>query len=502
MKQRLSSFPRLPRPMLAVVPLVAAGSLVPISAGAGAAPTRAATGGTVLQTNLVSDLPGVAMVTDPNLVNSWGISEKLGQPVLDLGQQRRCVHPLQRPGPASTPVTIDPLVVNIPTPVGYHWRHTDGDRVQHGCGQRRLQDHRANKAGDDDVCTRRFPLRHRGRHDHRLELRHRSHREVRRPGRPQCPSGHRQGQLRQQLHQPRPRPANRCGLQGAGHRDQQHTDHLRRSQQHALLYASNFRAGTVEVYDASSPGHRLPAGAFSDPSSPPTTPRSTSRSWTARSMSPTPGRTPPGMTTGRPAPRLRRRLQPQRHPRPARGRAAGSRGPLDSPWGLAIAPHGLRRPQRPRRRPGVAGRQLRRWLHQRLRRHHRNPPGSAHGSRWRAHSDRRPVGPPGRQRRGRRRRRHGVLHRWPVRRIAGLFGALSTATAGTPEGRPRPSGCKRTRRGPARSQALAKDTSNGASAATIRQDTRTLDADSHALVPAERAFAADTPARNGPVAAS
>ena len=75
MKQRLSSFPRLPRPMLAVVPLVAAGSLIPISAGAGAAPTRAATGGRVLQTNLVSDLPGVAMVTDPNLVNSWGISE-------------------------------------------------------------------------------------------------------------------------------------------------------------------------------------------------------------------------------------------------------------------------------------------------------------------------------------------------------------------------------------------------------------------------------------------
>src|SRR3954449_8100789 len=29
----------------------------------------------VLQTNLVSDLPGVAQVQDPNLVNPWGISE-------------------------------------------------------------------------------------------------------------------------------------------------------------------------------------------------------------------------------------------------------------------------------------------------------------------------------------------------------------------------------------------------------------------------------------------
>jgi hypothetical protein len=29
----------------------------------------------VLQTNLVSDLPGVAQVLDPNLVNPWGITE-------------------------------------------------------------------------------------------------------------------------------------------------------------------------------------------------------------------------------------------------------------------------------------------------------------------------------------------------------------------------------------------------------------------------------------------
>jgi uncharacterized protein (TIGR03118 family) len=35
---------------------------------------------TVLQTNLVSDLPGVAQVQDPNLVNPWGISESGGSP--------------------------------------------------------------------------------------------------------------------------------------------------------------------------------------------------------------------------------------------------------------------------------------------------------------------------------------------------------------------------------------------------------------------------------------
>ena len=36
--------------------------------------------GTVLQTNLVSDLPGVAAHLDPNLVNPWGISESSGSP--------------------------------------------------------------------------------------------------------------------------------------------------------------------------------------------------------------------------------------------------------------------------------------------------------------------------------------------------------------------------------------------------------------------------------------
>src|SRR6516225_636867 len=42
--------------------------------------TAAAGFGTVLQTNLVSDLPGVAQVLDPNLVNPWGISESASSP--------------------------------------------------------------------------------------------------------------------------------------------------------------------------------------------------------------------------------------------------------------------------------------------------------------------------------------------------------------------------------------------------------------------------------------
>src|SRR5262245_32098455 len=41
---------------------------------------RALLSANVLQTNLVSDLPGVAQFQDPNLVNPWGISESGSSP--------------------------------------------------------------------------------------------------------------------------------------------------------------------------------------------------------------------------------------------------------------------------------------------------------------------------------------------------------------------------------------------------------------------------------------
>src|SRR5258708_28725150 len=80
MKRLLSSSKRLPRLLLSVTALVSAGSLTWIGVGAEAAPATATTSGTVLQTNLVSDLPGAAAITDPNLVNPWGISESSASP--------------------------------------------------------------------------------------------------------------------------------------------------------------------------------------------------------------------------------------------------------------------------------------------------------------------------------------------------------------------------------------------------------------------------------------
>jgi uncharacterized protein (TIGR03118 family) len=70
----------------------------------------------VVQTNLVSDLPGVAQVQDPNLVNPWGISESGASPFW-ISDNNAGVSTLYNvPGANNTPVSINPLVVSIPTP--------------------------------------------------------------------------------------------------------------------------------------------------------------------------------------------------------------------------------------------------------------------------------------------------------------------------------------------------------------------------------------------------
>jgi uncharacterized protein (TIGR03118 family) len=67
--------------------------------------------GNVQQTNLVSDLPGAAQLLDPHLVNPWGIAESSSSPFWISDNNA---------GVASTyiapPISINSLVVSIPTP--------------------------------------------------------------------------------------------------------------------------------------------------------------------------------------------------------------------------------------------------------------------------------------------------------------------------------------------------------------------------------------------------
>jgi uncharacterized protein (TIGR03118 family) len=72
----------------------------------------------VLQTNLVSDLPGVAQVQDKNLVNPWGISESGGSPFW-ISDNNSGLSTLYASNPNATPpisTATQGLVVGIPSP--------------------------------------------------------------------------------------------------------------------------------------------------------------------------------------------------------------------------------------------------------------------------------------------------------------------------------------------------------------------------------------------------
>jgi uncharacterized protein (TIGR03118 family) len=92
----------------------------------GAASASAGTG-PFTQRNLVSDIPGVARITDPNLVNPWGLAAGPSTPlwVADEGADLSTVYSGAVHG--SIPV-IAPLVVAIPggEPTGIVYNPTDG----------------------------------------------------------------------------------------------------------------------------------------------------------------------------------------------------------------------------------------------------------------------------------------------------------------------------------------------------------------------------------------
>ncbi|WP_270889043.1 TIGR03118 family protein [Pedococcus sp. 5OH_020] len=96
-------------------------SLLVFGAGLGAAvgllavsvPAGATAYSAYQQVNLVSDVPGLAQVTDPHLVNAWGASY-LGASPLWVSDNGTDVTTLYSGGVDGSPQTIVPLVVSIP----------------------------------------------------------------------------------------------------------------------------------------------------------------------------------------------------------------------------------------------------------------------------------------------------------------------------------------------------------------------------------------------------
>ena len=108
---------------------VATAVLVALSlpAGASARPAPQQFGPTFRQNNLVSDQPGHAAMTDPNLVNAWGMSHGPSTPlwVSDNGAD---VSTIYSGGTSTQPISISPLVVSTPggAPTGQVYNDTSG----------------------------------------------------------------------------------------------------------------------------------------------------------------------------------------------------------------------------------------------------------------------------------------------------------------------------------------------------------------------------------------
>jgi uncharacterized protein (TIGR03118 family) len=496
MKRRLSRLAGLPSVLLAAITVVAAGSLTTFSAGAQAAPTKAITSGTVLQTNLVSDLPGVAAIQDPNLVNSWGITESQTSPfwISDNGSGLSTLYFV--PGAGGTPVSINPLVVNIPTPVSPTGGTPTGTVFNTGSSGGAFQVTGPNKAGQTMSAPAVFLFDTEDGTIVGWNPAIDPTKQFAGPGGVSAQAVIAVDNSGNNFTNPDPDQQTGAVYKGLAIATSTTPIIPADANSTALLYASNFRAGTVEVYDAKfSKPTGLPAGAFTDPDLPV-------------------GYAPFNVQVLNGKVYVSYAKQDATKHDDVAGRHHGfvdvfnldgtpglpggtvrliSRGPLNSPWGLVIAPQGFAGLHNPSNNPVLlVGNFGDGFI---------NAFDATTGSRLGQLTD--PDGQPI-QIDGLWALRVGngtvggatdtvYFTAGPFGESHGLFGSLSTVAPGSPEG-------------PAEAQwvqanldivqidlqQLAKDSSSGAPPASIKQDTRTLDADTRQLVRVEKAFTRDT----------
>ncbi|MEO8827727.1 TIGR03118 family protein [Lapillicoccus sp.] len=120
------------------VAVIASGVMAAVLASAAspsAAAAESAQGAGYSQENLVSDQPGHAAIVDPNLVNAWGISRGPNTPIW-VSDNGADVTTLYRGAIGGTPVSAVPLVVKIPggAPTGQVFNDTT-DFVVPGTGK-------------------------------------------------------------------------------------------------------------------------------------------------------------------------------------------------------------------------------------------------------------------------------------------------------------------------------------------------------------------------------
>jgi uncharacterized protein (TIGR03118 family) len=499
MTPRLSSSRRLPVPLLTLAALVAAGSLTWVGVTAAAAPAAskapaAATGGTVLQTNLVSDLPGVAAVTDPNLQNPWGISESTGSPFW-ISDNNSGLSTLYTVSSTTTTPAVSPLVVNIPTPVSPTGGAPDGTVFNSAAASGAFKVTGPNKSGQTTSAAATFLF---DTEDGTIVGWNSG---IDPTGKFAGPGGASEEAViavdnsGNNFTNPNPNEQTGAVYKGLAIATSSTPIVAADPASTALLYASNFRAGTVEVYDANfDKVTGLPAGAFDD--------RRLPRGYAPFNVQVLNGKlyvtyARQDATKHDDAAGPHRGFVDVYNLDGTPGLPGGqvrliSRGALDSPWGLAITPAGFAGLSAPGGDPVLLVGNFGNgrvhaydatngtWLGQL-----KDPDGEpiAIDGLWALR-----VGNGG----------NGGLagtvyfSAGPFGETHGIFGSLTTAAAGSAEG---PAEQQWVQANldvvQADAQRVSTDQSSGAAAATVRADVRTLNADTRNLVLAERQFAAD-----------
>jgi uncharacterized protein (TIGR03118 family) len=495
MRQQKMTLRRISGTLLAASALAAAGVLGPLGVAAGATPARHDGGGTVLQTNLVSDLPGAAGVTDANLVNPWGISESGGSPFWISDNNSGLSTLYQVPGASNTPVTVNPLAVNIPTPVGMTGGTPNGTVFNSGLGSGAFPITGPNKTGQKTSAPAVFLF---ATEDGTIVGWN--------PGiDPSQQFGGPGGASTQAViavdnsgnNFTNPDPAKQTGAVYKGLAIATASTPIIAGDANSttVLYASNFRAGTVEVYDSHlTKVTPLPGGAFTDPRLP--------AHYAPFNVQVLNGKV--YVTYAKQDATRHDDVGGRGHgfvdvfnldgtPGLAHGKIRLiSRGSLDSPWGLAIAPQNFAGLQAPGNDPVLLVGNFKNGLI--------NAFDATNGSPLGHLKD--PDGEP-----------IQIDRLWALSvgnggaggaantvyftagifaESHGLFGALSTAAAGTPEGSAEAQWVQANVDVVQLDvQQLATDSSSGAPLATIRQDIKTLHADTRQLVHVEQAFSED-----------
>ena len=302
---------------------------------------RALLSANVLQTNLVSDLPGVAQVQDPHLVNPWGIAQGNGGPFWTSDNNAGVATLFNAPAANNTPFSINPLVVNIPTPVSLTGGTPTGAvRNNGGIG---FQITGPNQAGQTTSASAVFLF---ATEDGTIVAWN--------PG--IDPTGKFAGPNAQSTQAviavdnsgnnfTNPDPLQQTGAVYKGLSLATSATPIFASDPNttSVLYVTNFRSGQIEVYNSNFQRVNLPAGAFADPNLPA-------------------GFAPFNVQVLNGKVYVTYALQDAAKHDDVGGQGNGfidvfnldgtpgvpgsqerlvSRGPLDSPWGLAIAPSGF-----------------------------------------------------------------------------------------------------------------------------------------------------------------